>query len=202
MVHRKGHAQPRARTHSILSPPGRRASCTSGRTLSRTVPACVTATPSRQSSLRGRRSCRAGLPKRERRPSIAWNRWATRPHPDRILGLHRRGLVGAGRGTSGRGLSATPDRPGTAARRTCRRRLPCQPGAQPGGCRPMRKSPGGRACQRPARRTPGWDRHRWSSTKYPRSTSRPTRATGSASPASPRNAAWNRRSPSGCSPAR
>ena len=52
----------------------------------------------------------------------------------------------------------------------------------------------------PAPRTPGWDRRRWSSTTCPRSTSRRTGATGSASPASPRSGAWSRRSPSACSP--
>ena len=34
--------------------------------------------------------------------------------------------------------------------------------------------------------------------RAPRCTSRPIRATGSASPGSPRSAGWNRRSPSGC----
>src|SRR4051794_37936223 len=51
-----------------------------------------------------------------------------------------------------------------------------------------------------ARRTRCWDRRRWSSTTCPRCTSRPTPGTGSASPDSPRNAGWSRRSPSGCSP--
>jgi hypothetical protein len=44
--------------------------------------------------------------------------------------------------------------------------------------------------------------NRWCSTTCPRSTSRPTLVTGSASPGSPRNAGWSRRSPSGCSPTR
>ena len=46
------------------------------------------------------------------------------------------------------------------------------------------------ACRVSARRP-------WCSTTSPRCTSRPTRATGSASPGSPRNAGWSRRSPSG-----
>jgi hypothetical protein len=74
-----------------------------------------------------------------------------------------------------------------ASYRTLKRRL-----------RPTRRSPGGRACRRPAPRTPGSAPPAWSSTTSPRSTSRPTRATGSGSPASPRSGGWSRRSPSGC----
>ena len=54
------------------------------------------------------------------------------------------------------------------------------------------------AVARPAPRTPGSARPAWCSTTCPRSTSRPTRATGSASPGSPRSGGWSRRSPSGC----
>jgi hypothetical protein len=57
-------------------------------------------------------------------------------------------------------------------------------------------------CRRPAPRTPGWARRRWSSTTCPLCTSRPTGATASASPVSPRSGAWSRRSPSACWPGR
>ena len=60
-------------------------------------------------------------------------------------------------------------------------------------CRPGRRSRGGSACRRRAPRMPGWGRRRWSSTTSRLSTSRRTRATGSASPASPKNGASNRR---------
>ena len=67
-----------------------------------------------------------------------------------------------------------------------------------GACPPTRRRSGGSGCRRPAPRTPGSARPAWSFTTCPRCTSRPIRATGSASPGSPRSAAWSRRSPSGC----
>jgi hypothetical protein len=44
-----------------------------------------------------------------------------------------------------------------------------------------------------------WDRPAWSFTTCPRCISRPTRATGSASPGSSKSGGWSRRSPSACS---
>ena len=57
-------------------------------------------------------------------------------------------------------------------------------------------------CPRRARPPPIWARRRWCCTTSRRCGSRPTPVTGSASRGSPRNAAWTRRSPSGCSPTR
>ena len=48
----------------------------------------------------------------------------------------------------------------------------------------------------------GWARPAWCSTTCPRCISRPMRVTGSARAGSPRSGGSNRRSPSGCSPAR
>jgi hypothetical protein len=45
-----------------------------------------------------------------------------------------------------------------------------------------------------------WGRRHWFSTMCPPCTSRPMPGTGSVSPGSPKNAAWSRRSRSGCSP--
>ena len=70
---------------------------------------------------------------------------------------------------------------------TVKRRLPAMPGKG-----------GGSGCRRPARRMPGSARPASCSTTCPRSTSRPARATGSASPGSRKSAAWSRRSPSAC----
>ena len=78
---------------------------------------------------------------------------------------------------------------GTAASTDGKRRL-----------RPTRRKTGGSGCRRRAPRTPGWARPAWSCTTSALCTSRPTRATGSASPASARSGGWSRRSPSGCSP--
>jgi hypothetical protein len=75
--------------------------------------------------------------------------------------------------------------------------------------RRMRRSRGGcsqcgrglaHGCRRRAPRTRGSARPAWCSTTCPRSASRPTGATGSASQGSPRNGAWSRRSVAGTRP--
>ena len=61
-------------------------------------------------------------------------------------------------------------------------------------CRPTRRRSGGRACRRPAPRTPGSARPAWSFRTCPPCISRLTRATGSGSRGSPRSGGWSRRS--------
>jgi hypothetical protein len=77
----------------------------------------------------------------------------------------------------------------SASYATVKRRLPSY-------AQPSRRQSLAAASARHAR----WGRHRWYCTTSRRCTSKPTPATGAVNPDSPRNAAWNPRSPSDCSP--
>jgi hypothetical protein len=83
-----------------------------------------------------------------------------------------------------------PEEAGVAAAsyRTLKRRLP------------VFADPAWRAGHAPGTRA--WARRAWCSTTSARCISRPASGRGSARAGSPRNAAWTRRSPSGCSPTR
>ena len=65
------------------------------------------------------------------------------------------------------------------------------------GCRCSPNPASGKRFRPHARRMPGWGRPAWCSTTCRPCTSRPMPVTGSGSPGFPRNADWNRRSPSG-----
>jgi hypothetical protein len=68
------------------------------------------------------------------------------------------------------------------------------------GCRSMPNRRGANRWPGRVHAMPALSQRRWSCSTCPLCTSKPMRPMGSASPASPRNAAWTRRSPSVCSP--